>query len=369
MQQLNTFPHPELLVDDQDYITIAIDLDDLSAYSEKDVLLLENNLKEARQSTKDKGSGWEEQISSVRKDARLLLTGTSSLIIYITEKESYYYHIDTAVVNTIMFGPEPYLKPLIEHFQFANDYHLLVLDQDRARIFELGMDRFKEIRDGEWPIHLTEALGEEKNGGELSYGSFSGQGGDGQHGFHGHNETSSEKEIDRDNFFRYVDNYLMTYLGQDCETSLILYALKENQAAYRAISKYNPLLEEGIALSAAKVKDEEIAKQGQDFIAELKEKRLGALINRFKETSPEFRVDDNIEEIKTLALENRIEELLIVKNMQDEYQITKANTESAKIEKALKEIVLALLKASGKVYILNEDQVSQGLMISARLRY
>lgn len=366
MEQLNQFPHPDLLVEDRQFITITIDLDPLSAYSEKDGLILDNYLKEASQLTDKLEKEWQNQVAKVKNNARTVLTGSGSLVLYITKDNSFYYHIDSPVVNGIVLGPAPYLKPLIEQFQFANDFHLLVLNQDSARLFELGMTKFNEIKDEPWPISLTKALGDEIIGGELNHSSFGGQAGNGQHSFHGHNDTSSEKEIDRNNFFRFVDGSLIEYFGQEENQQTILYALTENQAAYRAINKYKGLMKNGIEQSAAKISDEEIAKQAQTFISDLKENNFTSLINRFKETSPEYKVDNNLSEIKILAFENRIDELLIVKDGQGNYLVVGDDNDKA-ID--LRLLVLEVLKSSGKIYVVTEDEVAQGLTISARTRY
>ena len=366
MEQLNQFPHPDLLVEDRQFITITIDLDPLSAYSEKDSLILDNYLKEASQLTDKLEKEWQKQVAEVKNNARTILTGSGSLVLYITKDNSFYYQIDNPVVNGIVLGPVPYLKPLIEQFQFAYEFHLLVLNQEQARLFKLGMSSLKEIKDKPWPISLTQALGEEIVGGELNHSSFGGQGGNGQHSFHGHNDTSSEKEIDRNNFFRFVDKSLIDYFGQEENNQTILYALPENQAAYRAINKYKGLMDFGIEQSAAKISDEDIAKQGQAFITDLNTNYYSDLVNRFNETSPKNKVDNDLAEIKTLAFENRIAELLIVKDDQGNYLVVGNDNDKA-ID--LRLIVVEVLKSSGKIYVITEDEAAEGLTISARTRY
>ncbi|KHD43360.1 baeRF6 domain-containing protein [Streptococcus hongkongensis] len=366
MEQLNQFPHPDLLVEDRQFITITIDLNPLSAYSEKDGIILDNYLKEASQLTDKLEKEWQNQVAEVKNNARTILTGSGSLVLYITKDNSFYYQVEGPVVNGIVLGPAPYLKPLIEQFQFTSEYHLLVLNQDQARLFELEMSSLNEIKDETWPISLTQALGDEIVGGELNHSSFGGQEGNGQHSFHGHNDTSNEKEIDRNNFFRFVNASLIEYFGQEENNETILYALPENQAAYRAINKYKGLMDSGIEQSAAKISDEEIAKQAQAFISGIKTNNLSDLVNRFNETSLEFKVENNLEEIKTLAFENRIAELLIVKDGQGNYLVTGNDNDKA-ID--LRLIVVEVLKSSGKIYVITEDEAAEGLTISARTRY
>lgn len=360
MKQLNTFPVAELLTETQPFISISIDLDANSGYSEKDSLTLENFLKEAQQLVADLGSQWKEQIEEVRSAQRQLISATSSLLIYITENETYYYYIESPVKDHMIFGQGPDLTPLIKHYQFKSDYHLLVLNQDSAHIYDLSSQKLEEVTEGHWPLGLTSVLGEEKDGGQLNH---TGSAGPGQVGMHGHNETSVEKEIDRENFFRSVDNQLIEDFGQESERPLILYSLTENQAAYRAISKYQPLLDEGIELSAAKVSTDEIAEQAYQFVNSYRGASLASLSKRFIETKPEFRVTDQLEEIQTLAQENRIDELILVEDKLDDL-VTNVDKKAV-----VKDIVSATYKAKGTVYILTSDQLQGDFTISARLRY
>ncbi|WP_205015677.1 hypothetical protein [Streptococcus porcinus] len=362
MKQLHTFPVPELLTETQPFISISFALDDYSAYSEKDSLKLENYLKEAENAVQDLGSSWQKQIEVVRKAERELLTATKSLLLYINEEQVFYYHLNIPVNDQMLFGDGPNIAPLIKHYQFNSDYHLLVLNQDSAHVFEVSQDSIREVKEDKWPLQLTEVLGHEKDGGQLSHSGSAAKGGPGQPGFHGHNETSAEKEIDRENFFRAVDNHLMETFGQESRP-LILYSLSENQATFRSISKYLPLMDTGIELSGAKVSIEEIAERASEFIAGYRSQTLTSLSKRFVETKPEYRVNDQLDEIKTLAHENRIDELIIVEDrvLSTESEMDKRFT--------IKDIVLATYQAKGKVYILDSDQLEGDFGISARLRY
>ncbi|WP_236900123.1 hypothetical protein [Companilactobacillus alimentarius] len=84
-------------------------------------------------------------------------------------------------------------------------YYLLALEGTSFRLFKIVDKTVAPVKlDADAPTDLVETLGSEKRGGELN---FTGQGGSTT--FHGHNETSKEKQIDLERYYREINKYLV----------------------------------------------------------------------------------------------------------------------------------------------------------------
>lgn len=355
MKRLRTFPTEELVLESNAYASIILDLDATSAYSEKDALALENYLKKAETFFNESGIDISQQLEQIRQSSRELLSGTGALLLYVTQEQTTYYHIQQRVIDRLVVGQFPYLKPLVQYYQFALASKVLLLNQDSARIFELDGGELNEIENDTWPIQLTEALGDEKVGGELTHGTYGSRGTEAQQSYHGHNETSKEKEIDRENFFRYVEKALAE-LNQDDRSQVVLFALPENQVVYRRINTVSTLLEDGIESSGAQLSDAQITEYVQGFVEDYANKQELALLQRFEETSPTFKVEQ-MEEIVSIAKEGRIEELILSPSV--------SLDETKDVEKTIAAISKNVLETAGKIYVVE----TKNQPIVARLRY
>lgn len=359
MKRLKTFPSKHLPLVNEICVSISIDLDTSSAYSEKDSVTLSNFLKEAEKQTSAAGFDFEKNFEAVRNHSRELLNNTGSLLLYITKNDIVYYHIQQESPDKVFVSTAPFVKPLIQYYQFNPELQVLVLNQDHARLFSLESCSIEEIKNNKWPIHMTDALGDEKVGGELTHGSYGSRGTDGEQSYHGHNETSKEKEIDRENFFRYVDNLILETMSEE-STELILFSLPENQAVFRKISKYDGLLEKGLELSGAQLSDLQIAEQVENFTSVSAKEKEQTLFKKFKETSPEFRVE-NLDELTQLAKEGRVEEVILSNTLSLEQ-----NEKDSSLAIGL---ITNVFESSGKVYIVDSKALPSGVSVSGRLRY
>ncbi|MEY8463241.1 hypothetical protein [Streptococcus merionis] len=78
----------------------------------------------------------------------------------------------------------------------------------------------------------------------------------------------------------------------------------------------------GLEASGAKLTDLEIAAQAQDFIKSLRNEQQEALLERFKETSSEFGLDEHFEDLAGVVHEECIDEVLISNDLIQEGNIS-----------------------------------------------
>lgn len=374
MIKLTTFPTTELEQVDELFVTIAMELHATAVTSDQDRIQLNNLLEEAKKILKadydkETASKLIEQIEKAKRDDVELTTYRGGLALYITEAEIYYYHLGIPVENLVSVDLAPNLSPLIENYQYTNQYHVLILNGDNIRLFEGDATSVKELElvGDDAPKTLNDALGTELTGAGSNSGAYAG-GGEGG-GFHGHSDTSHEKDIDRENYFRAVDSYIDEYYSAPRDLPLILYALPENQALFRDLSKNNRLAEDGINESGANVDFNTVQEKALAKNIEIVKKEQNKMFTQFRETTPKFRIDNVLDDLAMSALEGRIDELLVNKGFSQNGTITDEGSYKDTEGDFVKSLITKVIAAKGKVYIVEEEDMPEHINLSARLRY
>ncbi|MRJ47508.1 baeRF6 domain-containing protein [Fundicoccus ignavus] len=371
MIKLNAFPTIELEKDDQIFITIALELHSTSVSSDQDKIQLNNLLDDAKKRVKeeldkDLAKKLLLQIDEARKHDIELITYRGGLALYITQDEIYYYHLGIPVSNLLNVSKAPNLTPLIENYQYSNQYFVLVLNRENIRLFEGDTTSVKEISlDDDAPKTLEIALGTEKTGGN----SASVSAGGGESAMHGHTETSKEKEIDRENYFRIVDKFIHENYTAVRDLPLILFALVDNQAVFRKISKSKFLLPEGIEESGANVNLNQVQDKAIKKNAEIIAKQKEVVFSRFRETTTKYRIDNQLNDLAMSATEGRIDELIVNKGYRQRGIITDQGEYEEVDHDFVKRLITKVIAAKGKVFIVDQDEMPVGINLSARLRY
>lgn len=380
MKQLFTFPAEELQLEDTVYITLAMELHATTLTNDKDRIQFENLVNQAIKEVKE--SDLEEKkellkqldVVSVNQDEFIKFIG--GLTVYITKDDIYFYHLAIPVNDRVQISTLPYVLPLASNYQYTRDYHLLVLNRESIRLFEGHSGNIEELPIDEIedaPVDLETALGTEREGGELNYGSYSSsnaQAGTSQF-FHGHSETSEEKDIDRERYFNIVDKFIYDHYSNETKLPLIVYTVEENQAVFRNISSNEFLADTGINGSAANMKANDIQKRAAETIDEIIAHQRNELFERLNETTPDNRIENIPDDLASASLQGRIESLYLEKGFEIPGAITDEGRYDADAEsnEFVQQIVQNVLRTNGAVYILDPTETEEGTPIAARLRY
>lgn len=385
MEQLFTFPTEELQQENTTYITLAMELHATTLTNDKDRIQFENLVNQARKELKDSDLEEKdqllEQLDIVDRDRDELVQFLGSLVVYVTVDDIYFYHLAIPVNDRVQISELPYVLPLASNYQYTRDYHLLVLNQESIRLFEGHGNHIEELPIDEIedaPVDLETALGTEKDGGSLNFGSYSrgagsrgaGQGGTSQF-FHGHGETSAEKDIDRENYFRIVDKFVYDHYSNEEQLPLIVYTVEENQAVFRDISTNEYLADTGINGSAANMNKNEIQERAVETIDEIVAYQRNQLLDRLNETTPENRIENIPDDLTAASLEGRIETLYLEKDFEIPGTITAEGRYDREDDRNdfVQQVVQNVLRTDGAVYILDENETPEGISIAAILRY
>lgn len=379
MEQLLSFPTEELQQETV-YVTIAMELHATTLTNDKDRIVFENLVNEAKNKISDSNLVEKEQLLNqldvLMQNQERLIQFIGGLAIYMTPENIYYYHLAIPVNDRVQISELPYVLPLAYNFQYTRDYHLLVLNRESIRLFEGHSARIDELPIDELedaPIDLKTALGTEREGGNLNFGTYSstkGPRGTSQ-SFHGHNDTSEEKDIDRVRYFRLVDDFIYNEFSNKKKLPLILYSVEENQAIFREITNNEFLVETGINGSAANMRTNEIQERAAKTIDEIIAYQRNNLLEELKETLPENRIENIPDDLTSASLQGRIEKLYL----ENGFSITGSITDEGMYDESdqnndfIDQLVHNVLRGQGEVYILDPEETPDKIQVAARLRY
>ncbi len=375
MKQLREFPTPELQADTV-YVTIHEELHAESLTSDGDRIRLKNLVEEAKEKVEeacdeDTADRLLAQLDEIQNYERELVTHRGGLVIYITPDDMYYYHLSIPTTNLVSVGDSPNLKALIENFQYMNEFHLLVLNGDQIRLFKSDLMSIEEIElDEDAPTRLEDVVDTDYDGSTLNHGSFGSRGTGGQQQtFHGHEEVSREKRDEKRLFYDEADTYIYNKYSKEKELPVLLFGSAENINIFRSVSENGYLMDEEIDKAPGDMPLNEIEKIAIQKDIEIIKKQQDELFEKFRETSPEYRIDNRLDDLANAALMGRIEALIVKKGLRIDGAISEEGYYEENEEDFVKDLVHTTLEADGEVYIIPDDEMPPNIDLSARLRY
>ncbi|MEE8824054.1 hypothetical protein LASUN_11220 [Lentilactobacillus sunkii] len=180
-------------------ITLNLNLRKLS-FDQSEQLRVKNMLKKIQ---KEIGAGIEPFITDVNDLTREQLPYEGMTVIADHLGKNVYHLIRTSV-DEADYRIEDSIDFLLLLSEAPNmDYTLIELNRDNSKLYSLSNKRVAPLEIKDYPSTVQEALGEELRGGELN---FSARGGNAQ--YHGHNETTQEKKIDQERYYRVIMDFL-----------------------------------------------------------------------------------------------------------------------------------------------------------------
>ena len=262
---LKTFPHDFFESHEGPCISIYMPVDPKAFDHKKDELVLKNLIKKVSESLSLSLDDKEirpiiSRLELVEDDKVFWNHVEKGLALFVNQENMAIYHLDEAVEELAVVANTYHLKPLYKYFQALNVYDVLALDADRFELYQGHKHHVEKIDIPEGvKTTSTEVLGKDHTESYQTHGTYGGAN-DGST-FHGHGGKSDDLEIDRINFFRYVDQAVYENLSKHSEHPLVLLALKEHHHDFMDLSKNSYLLEDVIEGSIKDIDEDKIQLQ------------------------------------------------------------------------------------------------------------
>lgn len=249
-----------------------------------------------------------ENYRSLEQDAEFWNHRTEGLAILSSPRTFEVYELQRPVRERVVVAPSFYTKPLLRILQSADRYQILCLRRDDVTLYEGNRDALD-------PVDLTDTLPQLAE-------SFPGQrgaaadvmvrpapGGVAIH--YGATSKAEVADIDRERFFRAVDRAILELHSRPSGLPLMLAALPEYHAHFRAVS-HNPfLLAESLQGNPDALSLDRLRALAWEQIEPLYLQRLARLLAEYRAAKARQLASDDVAEVTAAALGGRVRTLLV----------------------------------------------------------
>lgn len=346
------------------FITIMMNTNVTPQGAEKDQLKLKNFMKDAKKRFDKRypdldWAPFQAKFDALLGDKEFFRDTSTSVAIVLTAKETYINRLSIRVDDQYYVGDTPYLLALIKNDQFNYRYYLLALNRTSMKMYLMSNKKLQEVPLPKGaPVDLITALGDEVTGNGSNKGSANGA------GSHSINTKDEEDEVDWNNYYQVIDNFLKNDFVNEENLPLYLCALPENQTTFKKNVKY-PLYDASIAISRspAQLSLNELQKETEKITDELSQCEIDKyqqLLNR--------KNFEQIADIKQAAEQGRVDQFFIATiNLQENFGEDPESEYDWR--QVLNTTARDVLRNKGHVFVLEEDKAPGQKSLFATLRY
>lgn len=305
-------------------------------------------------------------------DTRFWRHRTDGLAILSSPDTFEVFELQRPVQEHVDVSNSFYTKPLVRIVQSADRYQILCLSRQEAALYEGNRDALDRVELTDVPATLTEALGEEVTAPRVAVRSAPG----GATVYYGAGQRPDEVDKDRDRFFRAVDRAILEQYSRPSGLPLILAALTENHAPFRAVTRNPFLLPEGIEINPDAVDVEELRRLAWQLMEPSYLARLAALIDRYEASRARQLASDDVAEVAAASVAGRVGTLLVEADRQipgvvDETTgaVTPGDLADPDVGDVLNDIAEGVLRTKGEVVVVPAARMPSSTGLAATYRF
>ena len=291
------------------------------------------------------------------------------------------FHLQRRVPELAVVNDRPSIRPLVRIVQSADRYQILCLTLERVRLYEGNRDGISRVPLAEGvPETLEAALGSEltekgQSGLPQGYGRASERAGS-MHAESGGSGKQDEINSDRERFFRLLDKAILEHHSRPTELPLLLAALPDNQAMFRALSRNEFLLPEGIPLDPGLLNDQQLRDKSWQVMQPRYLKRLEGLVGQFQALANRGQSSDQLNLIAQATREGRVSTLLVEADRkipghadQSAGQALEVDSEQSNWADLLEELASWTIQQGGEVVVVPQERMPTRSGAAAIYRY
>jgi hypothetical protein len=257
-----------------------------------------------------------------------------------------------------------HVKPLVRLLQTMDRYQVLCLTRKDVRLLEGDRDSLIDVPLTNVPrtVHEAFVCEEQMAGGDPRTGSGAAPG----------IVTGS---LDFERWFRTVDKTIWENYSRVSGLPMILCALAENQADFRAISRNQNLIEEGIKLDPDHVPLERIRAEAWKVMEPRFRSKAQQAVDNFRAAKAHHAGSDDVLEVAKSAAEGRVQVALVDADRHIGGKIDPAtgdiliNLDGPDVSDLLEDTAESVLRAGGEVLVMPADMMPSDTGIAAVYRY
>lgn len=225
-------------------------------------------------------------------------------------------HLQRPTATLVVVADSFHIKPLLRVLQSADRFQVLSVNRQAVRLFEGNRDGLQEIQlSADVPATASDVIGDdlpEPESRMRSAGATPG-GGDrsavGVRYSHGAKNEVIDKQTER--FFRAVDRAVTKYHSKPSGSPLLLAALPEHHAMFRAVSHNDQLLAEGVQVNPDSLSVDKLLSLSWKVIEPIYLKRLAGFVDQFNVAYSAQQGSADLSEAAAAAAAGRVRILLL----------------------------------------------------------
>jgi hypothetical protein len=299
------------------------------------------------------------------------------------------FELNRRVPERVVVADSFHVKPLLRIAQFADRFHVLCLQREEVRLFEGNRDQLAPIRPGGIPWTVTDALGNQAHKQPKDYASHpknelrKGKSGEptrhnprGTQPGPGHSAKGDDAKLDAERFYRAVDRAVWEHVSRDSGLPLVVAALSEDQAIFRAVSQNPHVVSTGIERDPASMSEEDLRHAARQCMEPEYLARLDKLVEDFRTARAHQRGIDDLPTVARAAHEGRVGILLVEADRSipgrlepGTGNVWPALAPDAEADDLLDDLAETVMRTKGMVVVLPRDRMPSSTGVAATTRY
>ena len=314
---------------------------------------------------------------NLMENSRFWRNLADGLAVFIHSDRMLYFTLPFHFENFSMVSDHFYLLPLIPAFNENGQYFLLKLSLNNVQLYKASRDDYFEIPLGKKiPKSLNEAVGFDYEQKSLQFRTGLNQGSQGM--FHGQGSGKDDEKIEKEKFFRELNDYLDEML-KGYNLPLLLAATGNNFHLYKEVNSYPHLYEDFVSGNPDDANMDKLHKESWKLINNYFIRDKEEKLNQFELMLSKDKASTELEKIFPAAINGNIDTLFIQKNTQvwgtyneNKNKINISNTRNINDICLLNTSGISVFQQQGKVFLMEKEALpgqSNGIVASAILRF
>ena len=313
----------------------------------------------------------------------------SGLAVLGSPEAFHVFELNRSVPERVVVSTSFHVKPLLRVAQSADRFHVLCLQREEVKLFEGNRDGLELIRPDGIPWNINDALGgeahiqaknqapapknEEQKG---KSGEATRQNPRGAQPGPGHAAKGDDAKMDAERFFRVVDRAVWEKVSRDSGLPLVIAALPEHQAMFRALTHNPRVVAQGIERNPGSMSAEHLCEAAWKCVEPDYVGRLQKFVEDFNTAKARQQASEDLCAIAKAAHEGRVGVLLVEAervvpgrldpNTGDALQ---AADGARDVDDLLDDVAEAVLRTKGTVVVVPRDRMPTGTGLAATTRF
>jgi hypothetical protein len=345
-------------------------------------LRLKNSIKEVGNILDEEGVSAKEKkeilgpVEKLLEDDLFWRNQSDGLAVYTDGNELHTFTLPVHFRQRTYVRDHYYMLPVVPYFNDDGIFYILSVSMQHVKLYECTKHSIGEIVvDDLTPGRLEDVVGYDFE--QKSLQNRSGQGGESGAMFHGQGAGKDDKGIEKEKFFRAVDNGVMQVL-KDQKAPLVLACVDEYFPVYEKVTSYAHLFEEHISGNPDEMDPLDLHEDGWLLVEEHFLKTRQEKMHALRDASAGPKASSDVREIIPAAADRRIDTLFIEeeKDLFGIYNMENRNVELAEpgdrsYQSSLYNLAAVhTLLSGGSVFISDAEEMPlKGTELNALLRY